>query len=731
MMRPQVLLARSVALWSVVLLLGAATAHAQNGAKNAPAPAPTAQAQEASGQNAIEGLDVSTESGKVMIKVKLKEPMANAPASFSLANPPRVAFDFPNTVNALGRSAQDVNENDVKSVRIGESGNRSRVVLNLNRSLKYNAAVEGRMVVITLQSGSGAAAGAATAATAGAVAEQTHFADAKPAAGQPHSVRNIDFKRGRNGEGQVIIDLSDVGTGIDLKQQGKSITIELMQTELPVALERRFDVTDFGTPVEHMEATSQGRNSRIVIQARGRWEQSAYQTDNRLIVEVKPVVEQPQQKAKFGYTGEKLSLNFQNVEVRAVLQVIADFTGLNIITSDTVTGNLTLRLKDVPWDQALDIILQAKGLDMRKTGNVVWIAPRDELATKEKLALEAQQQIADLEPLRTESFQLNYQKADDVRKLLSDASQKVLSKRGSAVIDPRTNTLFVQDTPSKLEEVRGLIKQIDVAVRQVLIESRIVEASDTFSKNIGARLGAVNKGTTAGYGGSNVQFVPGGSSRSVGVQTGQAQDYPESFFPDSYSVNLPAPAIAGNQVGAFALTLFNTAATRFLNLEISALQSDGKGKIISNPRVITADNVEAIIEQGTEIPYQQATSSGATSISFRKATLSLKVKPQVTPDDNVIMNLEVHKDSVGTQTTAGPAIDTKQVNTQVLVENGGTVGIGGIFTQTEQRTVNKIPLLGDIPIVGFLFKNELNQNDRNELLIFITPRIMRDTLSTR
>ena len=388
------------------------------------------------------------------------------------------------------------------------------------------------------------------------------------------------------------------------------------------------------------------------------------------------------------------------MEVRAVLQVIADFTGLNIITSDTVSGNLTLRLKDVPWDQALDIILQAKGLDQRKTGNVVWIAPRDELATKEKLALEAQQQISELEPLKTESFQLNYQKADDLRKLLSDPAQKVLSKRGSAVVDPRTNTLFVQDTPTKLEEIRGLIKQIDVAVRQVLIESRIVEASDTFSKNIGARLGGVSRGTQAGYGGSNVQFVPGGVSRSVGVQTGQAQDYPESFFPDSYSVNLPASAIAGNIPGAFALTLFNTAATRFLNLEITALQSDGRGKIISNPRVITADNVEAIIEQGTEIPYQQATSSGATSISFRKATLSLKVKPQMTPDDNVIMNLEVHKDSVGTQTTAGPAIDTKQVNTQVLVENGGTVGIGGIFTQTEQKTVNKIPLLGDIPIVG-------------------------------
>jgi len=726
MMRPQVSLARAFALWSCALLLGAATGHAQNGSRNVPTPASNAPATDANGQNAIEGLDVSTEGGKVIVKLKMKEAMANVPASFSLQNPPRIAFDFPNTVNALGRSAQDVNENDVKSVRIGEGGGRSRVVLNLGRSLKYNAAIDGHNVVISLQSAAAAVGGA----TPSAVAEQTHFAEAKPAQ-QPHSVRNIDFKRGRNGEGQVVIDLSDVGTGIDLKQQGRTITVELLQTDLPIAMERRFDVTDFGTPVENMEATSQGRNARIVIQARGRWEQSAYQTDNRLIVEVKPIVDTPQQKAKFGYTGEKLSLNFQNVEVRAVLQVIADFTGLNIITSDTVTGNLTLRLKDVPWDQALDIILQAKGLDMRKTGNVVWIAPRDELATKEKLALEAQQQIAELEPLRTESFQLNYQKAEDLKKLVSDPAQKVLSKRGSAVVDARTNTLFVQDTPTKLEEIRALIKQIDVAVRQVLIESRIVEASDTFSKNIGARLGIVNKGTTAGYGGGNVKFVPGGQSRSVGVQTGQSQDYPESFFPDSYSVNLPAPAIAGNTAGAFALTLFNTAATRFLNLEISALQSDGKGKIISNPRVITADNVEAIIEQGTEIPYQQATSSGATSISFRKATLSLKVKPQVTPDDNVIMVLEVHKDSVGQQTTAGPSIDTKQVNTQVLVENGGTVGIGGIFTQTEQKTVNKIPLLGDIPIVGALFKNEINQNDRNELLIFITPRILRDTLTVR
>jgi len=720
MIRTPLLLVRTAALSFALALAGAGSGLAQNGAKetaNVRAAAPAGNG-EATGQNAIEGLDVSTEAGKVVVKLKLKEALANPPASFSLINPPRIAFDFPNTVNALGKSAQDVNQNDVKTVRIGESAGRSRVVLSLNKTLKYNTAVDGQNVTITLQ-----ATGGSAGATIPAPVEQTHFADAKPTA-LPHSVRNIDFKRGRNGEGQVIIDLSDVGTGIDLKQQGRTITVDLLQTELPIAMERRFDLTDFGTPVEFMEATSQGRGARLVITARGRWEQSAYQTDNRLIVEVKPIVEQQQAK-KAGFTGEKLSLNFQNVEVRSVLQVIADFTGLNIITSDTVTGNLTLRLKDVPWDQALDIILQAKGLDMRKTGNVVWIAPRDELATKEKLALEAQQQISELEPLRTESIQLNYQKAEAIQKLISDASQKVLSKRGSAVVDARTNTLFVQDTPSKLEEVRALIKQIDIAVRQVQIESRIVEANDTFNKNLGARLGIVHAPTPGGH------VAPGGSARSLGVQTGQAEDYSESFFPDSFSVNLPAAAIAGAAASQFGFTIFNSSATRFLNLEISALQSDGKGKVISNPRVITADNVEAIIEQGTEIPYQQATSSGATSVSFRKATLSLKVKPQVTPDDNVIMSLEVHKDSVGQQTIAGPSIDTKQVNTQVLVENGGTVGIGGIFTQTESKTVNKVPLLGDIPILGALFKQQLNTNDRRELLIFVTPRILRDTISTR
>jgi type IV pilus assembly protein PilQ len=710
-------LASFVVLAASLLLAGTSATLAQNGTKTA-TPSPSTP-----GQNAIEGLDVSPEAGKVTLRLKLKDPLANPPANFSLVNPPRVAFDFPNTVNALGKTSVDINEGDVKSVRIGESGGRTRLVLSLNKSLKYDATVEGQTVVITLKG--------ATGATAPAAAEPTHFADAKPTP-QPHSVRNIEFKRGRNGEGQVIIDLSDVGTGIDLKQQGKTVIVELLQTDLPVALERRFDVTDFGTPVEFMEATAQGNSSRVVIQARGRWEQSAYQTDNRLIVEVKPISDQqPQVKAKTGYTGEKLSLNFQNVEVRAVLQVIADFTGLNIVTSDTVSGNLTLRLKDVPWDQALDIILQAKGLDARKTGNVVWIAPRDEIATKEKLALEAQQQISDLEPLRTESFQLNYQKADSVQKLISDSSQKVLSKRGSAVVDARTNTLFVQDTPTKLEEIRALIKQIDVAVKQVMIESRIVEASDTFQKNVGARLGITTQGTQNGYGGGKVMVMPGGNTNSLGVQSGQTQNYPQSFFPDSFSVNLPAAAIAGTPVGQFGYTLFNRAATRFLNLEITALQSDGKGKVISSPRVITADNVEANIEQGTEIPYQQASSSGATSISFRKATLSLKVKPQITPDDNVYMTLDVHKDSRGADTVAGPAIDTKQVTTQVLVENGGTVSIGGIYIQDLEKTINKVPLLGDIPILGMFFRQESSTNNRTELLIFVTPRILRDNLTNR
>ncbi len=682
--------------------------------------APGSYAQSVKPGNALQNIDVESQSGKVVVKLKLKQALSSAPAGFSLSNPPRVAFDFPILENETGRTSQDVSEGDLRSIRVGEGGNRTRVVFTLSRSMTYDAKVDGQNVVITL---------------IGGAQEAARFAEDKPAK-QPHFVKKLDFKRGRNGEGQVVIDLSDTGTGIDIRQQGKNVVVDLLQTDLAKAMEKRFDVTDFGTPVEYFEAASVGEHTRVTIHGKGKWEQAAYQTDTRFVIELKPFIETPGVQRKTGFTGEKLSLNFQNVEVRAVLQVIADFTGLNIVTSDTVSGNLTLRLKDVPWDQSLDIILQAKGLDMRKNGNVVWIAPRDELATKEKLAYESQNQIQELEPLRTESFQLNYQKADAIQKLITDPQQKVLSKRGSAVVDPRTNTLFVQETPSKLEEVRALIKQIDVSVRQVLIESRIVEAKDTFARNIGARLGTVDVaalrgGKNGGRLSNGVRIVAGGNVRSMGVTNGIAEDYSQSFFPDSFSVNMPAAGINGVSAGQFGVSLFNSAMTRFLNLEVSALQADGKGKIISSPRVITADNVEAIIEQGTEIPYQQATSSGATSIAFRKATLSLKVKPQITPDDNVIMKLEVHKDSVGQTTTAGPSIDTKQVVTEVLVENGGTVGIGGIFTQDEDKTVTKVPFLGDIPIIGTFFKSETSKNDRKELLIFVTPKIMRDNLTTR
>ena len=673
-------------------------------------------------QNSIETVNVSGQQGGVtLVKITLKSAPAATPASFAVNNPPRIAFDFPNTTNGSGKNVQEVGEGDVRRINIVQAGDRSRIVLETARPLGYDAKIEGNTIMITL--------GGATAASAATAPAQT-FAQAKPGDGK-HSLRDIDFRRGRAGEGRVMIDLSDNQVGIDLRTQGRSLIIDFINTAVPKNLERKLDVVDFGTPVDTIETFTQGNNTRMVITPRGAWEHSAYQTDNKFILEVKKVADDANRLVQPGFAGEKLSLNFQNVEVRAVLQVIADFTGLNVITSDTVGGSLTLRLKDVPWDQALDIILQSKGLDMRKTGNVVWIAPRDELATREKLALEARAQISDLEPLRTESMQVNYQKAAEFQKLLSDPAQKILSKRGSAVVDVRTNTVFVQDTPSRLEEIRKLLKQIDIPVRQVMIESRIVEANDTFSRNLGARLG-FNDTTAQGFrvgSGNGTNALVGGSLGNSAAATSQSAT--AGTFNDSLFVNLPAQGLSGANPGVFSFLLFNDKSTKFLNLELSALQADGKGKIISSPRVITADKIEATIEQGTEIPYQQATSSGATSVSFRKATLSLKVKPQITPDDNVIMSLRVNKDSVGQNTLSGPAIDTKQVVTEVLVENGGTVVIGGIYTQDERSTTTKVPVLGDLPYVGFLFKNNQRVVDRRELLIFISPKILKDGASLR
>ncbi|MDW8468961.1 MAG: type IV pilus secretin PilQ [Burkholderiales bacterium] len=671
--------------------------------------------------NAIEAFEVAQQGPNLVVRVTTREPLKSLPPSFSVVNPPRIVFDFPATANALGRNAQEIGQGELRSMNLVPGAERARLVLNLRRPVAYEAALEGRTLVVTL-----ASAAVAQAAPLAPFAEGR--ADVK------HAVREIDFRRGRAGEGRVIVDLSDTSTGIDIRQQGQNIVVEFLKTSLPERLRRRLDVVDFATPVQTVTAFQHGENARLVIEARGQWEHNAYQSDTQFVVEVKPAVADPTRAApRARYTGEKLSLNFQNVEVRAVLNVLADFTDLNIITSDSVTGAITLRLKDVPWDQALDIILQTRGLDMRRSGNVIWIAPRDELATREKLALEAQNQISELEPLRTESFQLNYTKAESFVKLLTDEKQRILSKRGSAVIDPRTNQVFIQDISAKLEEVRRLVAKVDIPVRQVLIEARIVEASDTFSKNLGARLGYNDVGGNHRlFGQNSPRFAFGGGLNNVGSQAaGGVQGGAASFIPGSLSVNMPAAGLNAFNAGQFSFILFNSRLTQFLNLEISALEADGKGKVIASPRVLTADQVEAVIEQGTEIPYQQATSSGATAVAFRKANLSLKVKPQITPDGNIIMTLDVNKDQPGTVTPAGVQINTKHVKTEVLVENGGTVVIGGIYEESDRRDITRVPFFGELPYIGFLFRNTTQQVQKTELLVFITPRIVSERLTMR
>jgi type IV pilus assembly protein PilQ len=669
--------------------------------------------------NSIEAFDVSQQGGKVVVRITTKEPLRSVPPNFAVASPARIAFDFPNTVNSLGRASQDIGQGELRSMNVVQGSERTRLVLNLRRSVAHEAAVDGNTVVVTLSEP------AAVQPTPGG--QVAHFAEGR--ADAQHAIRDVDFRRGRAGEGRVVIDLSDSSTGIDIRQQGQNIVVDFIKTTLPENLRRRLDVIDFGTPVNTVSAFQQGENVRMVIEPKGQWEHNAYQSDTQFVIEVKPVSADPSRATQRGrYTGEKLSLNFQNVEVRAVLNVIADFTDLNIITSDTVSGNITLRLKDVPWDQAMEIILQTRGLDSRRSGNVIWIAPRDELATREKLALESAQQINDLEQTRTESFQMNYQKAADVQKLLSDANQRILSKRGSAVVDARTNTLFVQDTPARLEEVRRLLAKIDIAVRQVMIEARIVEADDAFSKNLGVRFGFAHLGGARGPQGS--RFNAGAELGNTATAAGLVAGTP-LITGNGLQVNLPASGLNGFNAGQFSFVLFNEALSRVLSLEVSAMEADGKGKIIASPRVLTADQVEAVIEQGTEIPYQQATSSGATSVSFRKANLSLKVKPQITPDGSIIMTLDVNKDQPGAATAAGLQINTKHVKTEVLVENGGTVVIGGIYEQQDRVDITKVPFFGDLPLLGVLFRNTTTSSNKTELLVFITPRIVNERLTIR
>ncbi|HEX7270541.1 MAG TPA: type IV pilus secretin PilQ [Casimicrobiaceae bacterium] len=707
------------------------------------------------GANSIDALSVSkASSGRTIVKFTLKTPLANPPAGFTITDPPRIALDFPDTANGLGRSTQEVGDPSLRSVNVVQAGGRTRVVFNLNKPQSYETQVEGNVVYVTLtEQGS--------AVTQGPVVSR--FAEAKPGE-VTHALRDVDFRRGRNGEGRIIVDLSDNSTGIDIRQQGRVLVVDFLRTMVPRNLERRLDVGDFATPVATIETFAQRGDARMVIEPRGLWEYSAYQTDNRFILEVKPIQEDPNrltQGTRQGYKGEKLSLNFQNVEVRAVLQVIADFTGLNIITSDTVTGSLTLRLKDIPWDQALDIIMQTKGLDMRKNGNVVLIAPREELAVKEKQQLEARQQISELEPLVTETFQLNYLKASDFANMLSSNRQQayglgagqtattggqgsIISKRGVAIVDPRTNILIVSDTPARLEEVRKLIRQLDVPVRQVTIESRIVIADDKFSRQLGVRLGVqtgftVNNRYAGGFGGSLatqpvVNCTGTTCTRDTRTQTPfeLASGIATAGYSDSPQLNVNLP-VAG-AAGSLALTLINLGSGNLINLELSALEADSRGKVVSGPRVVTQDNQKAHIEQGTEIPYIiQGTNNTVPTVQFKKAVLALDVTPQILPDNRIVMTVEVRKDTVGQtiviQGSQYPAIDTRNVTTQIAVNNGDTAVIGGIYEETNNNDITKVPLLGDIPILGYLFKQTNKTTDKTELLIFLTPRIVKESVT--
>ena len=686
--------------------------------------------------NAVQSVETTTlPGGKVVVRVNLKKALTATPAGFTVGNPPRIALDLPDTGNAMGRNTVEANLGPLSNVNVVQAGTRTRLVLNLNKSVEYDTTIEGKSLLIALGE---------VGAVAAPVNVSPRFAEASSGTAR-HSIRDVDFRRGAAGEARIVTTLSDAQAGINIRQQANGVVVDFIGTELPKALQRRLDVADFGTPVQTVETYTLGDNTRMVIQPKGGWEYSAYQTDNSFIVEVKQSDDAQKKTAdgKVKYVGEKLSLNFQNVEVRSVLQVIADFTGLNIIASDTVSGNLTLRLKDVPWDQALDLIMQTKGLDKRQNGNVIWVAPKDELMAKEKLEYEAKSAVANLEPLTTEYIQLNYLRADEAQTMLygfasgaflasagnnavncsaqaqglggaaaaqasqqgqGENDQKVLTKRGRATYDLKTNTLIITDTARKIQEVRELLARLDVPARQVMIEARVVVATDGWSRDLGMRLNfsaASNLGS---------KTILGGPLELSGAGTGPLTGAPN-----------------------FALSLLNIANGDVLNLELRALEADSKGKVISNPRVMTSNQKPAVILNGTQIPYiTPGTANSPPTVTFKDAFLCLLVDPQILNNDSVILTVEVQKDAV--RFISGiddPAIDTKRIKTQVRVNNGETLVLGGIFDGNEDTTVEKVPFLGDVPVFGNLFKTTLKENNKTELIIFLTPRILDERLSLR
>jgi len=674
--------------------------------------------------NSIEAINAAPQGTDIALRIDLKEPLATAPTGFSVAKPAKIAFDFPSTTNGLGKNSLVLKEGDLQSVNVVEAGGRTRLVLNLTKSMNYTTRLDGKALYVVLSQ---------IPAVPDSLAQRVTRFTEETAVGKRHALQDVAFRRGKDGEARIIVDLNDAGTGIDIRQQGKSLIVDFIKTSVPENLRRKLDVTDFGTPVTSVETKAMGENARMTISPQGLWEHNAYQSDNQFVVEVKRIVEDPNklvQGTKTGYQGPRVSINYQNGDVRALLRLMAEELGLNAVISETVTGTTTLVLKDVPADQVIDIIFQQKGLDMRKKGNIMLIAPRDEIATREKLEFESRQQISELEPVQMEQFVLNYQRAQDVARLLAGlapaggaaipgSAQRILSKRGNAVADPQSNLLFVNDIPSKLEEIRTFIRAIDIGARQVMIEARVVEASDTFNRDLGVRMNFLS----ARAGGTQV----GGS----GIYSGGGSYSPSGQVTNNtVGINLPSFTNVG---GTLAFSLFNSSLTRILNLELAALETDGIGKIVSSPRVITANNVKAKIQDGTEIPYVTTVAGGGVAtqnVSFKTAALSLEATPQITPEGTVRMLLVVKKEEPDwTRAVLGnPPIKTATVETSVVVENGGTVVIGGVYITKKENVTEKVPLLGDIPFFGYLFKYQQNTGQRRELLFFITPRILSDKL---
>ena len=678
--------------------------------------------------NQLQDISFSALPGnRVEIVLTTSEPVGQ-PASFTTDNPARIAIDLANTTSSLEQKVTPVAIGLARSVTAIEAGDRTRVVINLLEQVSHEIRSEGNKLIVSIGAGSGAGSMSATSTPTAGVASSRNVPGRSGL-----SLQNIDFRRGTQGEARVEIELSDPSVVVDMRQQGDRVVLDFMDSTLPPQLARTLDVMDFATPVTTIETRPDGRNVRMTIATSGEFEHLAYQANNTYTVEFRGLTKQEKEarrKEQQVYEGERLSLNFQDIEVRAVLQLLADFTGLNMVVSDTVDGRITLRLKNVPWDQAMDIILKTKGLSMRRNDNVVLVAPTEEIASREKLELESQQQILELAPLRSELIQVNYAKAADFAALLKSAENKLISERGSVSIDERTNTLLVQDTAAKLSEIRALITELDIPVRQVLIESRIVIANNDFARDLGVKLGFGARGTnssghTGVVGGGLPGDLDGSAIGSPGVEI------PAGTGNQGLLVNLPQTLAAGS--GGAVNLLLGKVGSYLLRLELSAMQQEGKGEIVSSPRVITSDQNEATIKQGVQIPYQEATSSGATSVSFKDAVLELTVTPHITPDDRIIMDLLVKKDNPDfTRAVLGvPPVDTRELKTSVLVDNGETVVLGGVFERTKSKNIGRVPFFGDLPYVGWAFKQEQVQDENSELLIFLTPKILKDTLTLR